>query len=503
MLRFLSVFLGGWTISAAAAVTVLDVEDAFDLIASLNEKSLLRGMSDSDNRDPRFTMLETIREFGLQLLEEQQEITQVRTAHAAHFLELAERAGPELDKANQRVWLDRLDSEHDNIRLALDWYEQTGDADCGIRMASSMFRFWDTRDYLAEGRNRLERILGLPVEITNIPAKARALEALAELSMWQGDCGTSARRYTEALQLFESLADTLGEVRCLKGLALTAVTVRDLDQADLLAGDIKIRAHQSDDPTAIADSDWVTGILHVVRGNSTEAEYFMQRSFDFREQAGDRSDAMAAMFHLAEIATLRGDIRTACDRWLDGLERNYEVGEVWNFAWYLEGISLLLVMSNQTESACLLLGAATEWREANSSPTMRLGGTESKPNEIALDRLGTEKYAALLEDGRNLTLASAIELSLKLASDLQSLDHAGAARSDVLTQLGLTTRECDVFLMLCERLTDKEIGAALFISPRTVSTHVNAILGKLGLSSRRDVPAKAAHLGVITGHPVG
>ena len=172
------------------------------------------------------------------------------------------------------------------------------------------------------------------------------------------------------------------------------------------------------------------------------------------------------------------------------------------FAWYLEGMSHLLILCNKNQPACLLLGAAVEWREANSSPPMHLGGTETRPNEIAADRLGAEEYARILEEGRKLTLAEAIHLSLRLAPEIGLLDHPNQVPADVLTQYGLTARERDVFLMLCERLTDKEIGTALFISPRTVSTHVNAILGKLDLNSRRDVPAKAALLGIETARPI-
>jgi non-specific serine/threonine protein kinase len=496
MLRVLAIFLGGWTISAAAEVAGLDDADAFDLIVSLDEKSLVRAMTATDDHAPRFTMLETIREYGLQLLQDREEIAAVRTAHAARFLELAEQAGPELDRANQGIWLDRLEIEHDNIRLALDWFRETHDADRGIRMASALFRFWDTRDYLSEGRQWIDVMLNLPGEVTETHAKAVALQALAELSLWQTDFAEADARYEEALLLFTALGDEAGRLRSLTGQTLAAISVRDLDRADQLLDKVEGAVQRTDDLIARASADYAIGVLHRVRGHLNDAEAFIQRAFAAREAAGDRSDAMNAVGDLAEIATLRGDYGTAAERWSDALERTYEFGERWCLAWYLEGMADLLVLTNRAEPACPLLGAAAQWRDTNNAPAMRLGGTEMRPFEMAKAELGDRLYDRLVNEGRALTLEAAIERAQAFTFDADPPPRLSPNRPDPMTRFGLTLREYDVFLMLCQRLTDKEIARSLFISPRTVGSHVNAILGKLGMTSRRDVPAMAAQLGV-------
>ena len=181
MLRVLSIFLGGWTVESAAAVAGVSFGSAFARIASLNEKSLVRAMPSKDERTPRFTMLETIREFGLEALAHEGEVESVRAAHAAYFLAYAEAISPKLDEADQGRWLDLIEADHDNIRHALDWYHEMGDAERGIRLAAAMFRFWDTRDYIHEGRRHLEAMLALPAPNTHHASAARATEGLAEI----------------------------------------------------------------------------------------------------------------------------------------------------------------------------------------------------------------------------------------------------------------------------------------------------------------------------------
>ena len=499
MLRHLAIFLGGWTVSAAAVVAGLATDDAFDLIASLADKSLVRNMPQIDERDPRFTMLETIREYGLQLVETRGEMADLRSAHAACFLAIAERAAPELDMADQGFWLDLLETEHNNIRQALDWYRDQGDADRGVRLASSMFRFWDTRDYLTEGRNRLEQMLSLPGGADRSPARARGLEALAELSLWQVDFAMASDRYTQARALFEALDDLSGLARSIKGQVLAAISVRDLERAGWLVEELGPIAQRANDPTAVADADAAAGTLFGVLHEFDKADACMLRVLACREEMGDRSDALNAACQLAEIATKRGDYGLAQQRWSDALIRTYEVGERWCSAFYLEGIAHLLVLTGRSQAACQLLGAATAWRDANNAPPMQLGGTELEPYILARDHLGAAEYEHYLGEGRPLRLEDAIEIAQTYSFASLSADESVAPGARILREMGLTAREGEIFILLCERLTDREIGDALFISPRTVSTHVNAILGKLTLGSRRDVPALATRLGISTG----
>jgi predicted ATPase/DNA-binding CsgD family transcriptional regulator len=501
MLRVLSIFLGGWTVESASAVAGIPVGQAFDRIASLNEKSLVRAMPSIDRQIPRFTMLETIREFGLEELAHKDEQESVRAAHAAYFLAYAESISPKLDQADQGHWLDILEADHDNVRQALDWYHASGDAERGVRLAGAMFRFWDTRDYLGEGRRRLEAMLALPAPVSDHAAAARATEALAELALWQADYGASEAAYTSALKLYQGNANRLGELRCLSCLALIDISTRKLDRAEQWIRTAEEIERDLDDPLARADNDYARGALQRVLGRNEDAEASMERSFQAREQLGNRSEALAALCELAEIATLRGDFETALQRWGEVLDRTREVGEVWCLALYLEGVAHVLLLGYRAESACRLLGAAGAWRSAMSSPVMLLGGTEMKPYELARDQLGAERYDTLAQEGGQLTLESAAVLAQALITEIVQSAPSDGPASAWWEPLGLTAREKEIFLLLCDRLTNKEIGERLFISPRTASTHVASILAKLEVRSRRDIPAVAKRPGVWGADP--
>jgi predicted ATPase/DNA-binding CsgD family transcriptional regulator len=509
MLRILSVFLGGWTVEAASAVAGVPIGRAFARIASLNEKSLVRAMSSIDERMPRFTMLETIREFGLEELAREDEVESVRGAHAAYFLAYAESVSPKLDQADQGRWLDLIEADHDNFRLALAWYHVRGDSERGARLAGALLRFWDTRDYLAEGRRWLEAMLALSAPVSDPAPVARATQALAEIMLWQADYAAASEVYGRAMALFQSSSDRLGELRCLRGLALIDISTRELDRAARWIRVADEIARETHDPLARvdneyargallarADNDYMRGALERVLGRHADAEASMLRSFHVREQLGDRSEVLAALGDLAEIATLRGDMQTALQRWNASLELTREVGEVWCFAWYLEGIAHLLVLSHRAELACQLLGAAGSWRTAMNSPVLLFGGTEMKPYHLARNELGAERYDALYQEGAQLTLEAATELAQLYTREIAQPAPSVGPTPDWWEPLGLTAREGEIFLLLRDRLSNKEIGERLFISPRTASTHVASILAKLEVRSRRDIPTVAKRLGV-------
>src|SRR5262249_34563697 len=124
------------------------------------DKSLVQ-QPEQGNDEPRFRMLETIREYSMERLEKSGEDAATKRAHAAYCLVIAEEGNPELKEAERAEWLNRCDIEHDDFRAALDWLLQTRDLDWGFRFCMALFRFWDMREHSAEGRARLEQILQL------------------------------------------------------------------------------------------------------------------------------------------------------------------------------------------------------------------------------------------------------------------------------------------------------------------------------------------------------
>jgi predicted ATPase/DNA-binding SARP family transcriptional activator len=200
----LAVFAGGWTLDALAHVAV-EGGDAVELLSELTDRSLVQ--PPADDRAPRHTMLETIRDYARELLERSGEAAAVRARHADYFLRLAEGAEPDL-RGTPGPWLERLELEHDNLRAALDALEAGGESGRLQRLAGALWRFWYLRGHLTEGRRRLERALAADPAPT--PARAKTLIGATVMAINTGDGETATERADEAIALCERLGDAWG-----------------------------------------------------------------------------------------------------------------------------------------------------------------------------------------------------------------------------------------------------------------------------------------------------
>jgi predicted ATPase/DNA-binding CsgD family transcriptional regulator len=491
LLRHLAVFLGGWTIDAAAHIERQlpgGHPDVLEGLSSLIDKSLLRRMPGHDDREPRYTMLETIREFGLRALAEAGEEQATRAAHADYVLALAEHAEPELDAANQGWWLNLIEVEHDNIRVALRWFHEHGDAERGLRLAGAMRRFWDTHDYMTEGRTQLASMLALPgVNDYPVPC-AKALGALGELAMWQADRDIAEAHFERALEIWRELGNEREIAATLVLLGFGALQRNDLANADLLAGEAATIARRTNDRHGEGMASWVQGMGLSARGQQSEAERIFLAAYATMLECDDRSNALGALMELANFARARGDTALALERWEGARLLSYEIGERWCLAVYLEGMALILADQGDTELGATVLGAAEAWREATNAPVLNLMGVTGAYEHVH-ERLGPEVYRQYVDAGRQYTLDEAVELCRTRAMvPPASIPRPAPNDGDRFAAFGLTPREIEIVQLLKHRLSDREIAERLFISPRTAGTHVTSILGKLGLSSRREVP---------------
>jgi predicted ATPase/class 3 adenylate cyclase/uncharacterized protein HemY len=315
LFRRLAVFVGGCTLEAAAAVCDADGDlgiDILDGVASLVDNSLLRqaGMGEQTG-EPRFLMLETLREYGLECLTAGGEAADIRRHHAEHFLRLAEEAEPRLIGAEQAVWLDRLETEHGNLREALEWSKTAADdVETGLRLAGALSRFWWVRGHLSEGRRWLETMLAgggtAPAAV-----RAKALHAAANLALPHGDYERATALYEEALALRRELRDTRGIALSLYNLGNIAKDHGDYARASSLYQESLGLRRELGDPLEIAASLQNLGDIARYEGDYERATTLLEEALALRRTLRDKMGTAAALSNLGQVAQDRGDYAQA------------------------------------------------------------------------------------------------------------------------------------------------------------------------------------------------
>jgi predicted ATPase len=213
LFRRLSVFVGGCTLEGAEAVcnTKGDLDlDLLDGMASMVDKSLVQ-QAEQAMGESRFMMLETIREYAEEKLVTSGEEPVTKRAHAAYCIVLAEEEAKEECGAEGAEWLERFRLEHSNFRASLEWLTKTGDAEWGLRLGAALFRSWERRDYHAEGRDMLGKLLKIERAAAPTKARSRALFAAAVLAGEQGDFAAADALMKESLDIARQLHDAQAE----------------------------------------------------------------------------------------------------------------------------------------------------------------------------------------------------------------------------------------------------------------------------------------------------
>ncbi len=317
LFRRLSVFVGGCTLEGAEAVCDAkgDLDsDLLDGMASMVDKSLVQP-DEQAKVESRFVMLETIREYALEKLEASGEKAHTKRAHAAYCLVLAEEEAAKQSGTEEDEWLARFAVEHDNFRAALEWLIETGNAEWGLRLGAALFRFWEMREYLAEGRDRLGKLLKLTAAPTK--TRARALLAAGVLAVEQGDCLSADTLIRESLDISRELADQQGAAVCLNALAVSARDQGDVQVARYLFEESLALWREVGDQMAVARS--ISNLANIVKvqGDNARARGLYAECLAIFQRLGDRTGVAWSMNYQGDVARVQGDCaaaRTLCEQ---------------------------------------------------------------------------------------------------------------------------------------------------------------------------------------------
>jgi predicted ATPase/DNA-binding winged helix-turn-helix (wHTH) protein len=333
LFRRLAVFTGGCTMEAVEAVcnTGLDLGiEVFDGLSSLIDKNLIQRM-DLPDTEARFTMLETIREYALERLSSSGEEESSHRAHAAYCLVLAEEGNPELGPAEREMWLNRCDQEVDNFRSALDWLFAEQALDWGLRLCMALFRFWDMRDHLTEGRSRLETILRL-ARAGYAKERAKLCVFLGALSTAQGDFPAAHSFLQQSLSLYETLGDRWGIAASLNALGVSLRDSGDYEAAQSYLERTLECWHMLPNPLETARCLHNLANVAKVRGDYSRAQTALREATEIFKEVHDTSGAAWSINQQGDIAREQGDLVTARLHYEHALMAFRETGDQWGSA---------------------------------------------------------------------------------------------------------------------------------------------------------------------------
>jgi len=332
LFRRLSVFTGGFALEAAESVcdTKQDLGLAvLDGLSSMVDKSLVRQVEQADG-EPRFLMLETIREYGLEKLAASGEETLTCKAHAAYYVVLAEDAATEKSASEIKTWMDWFDTEHDNFRAALDWLIEAKNGEWGVRLATALFRFWEMREYFTEGRQRLEAVLELPS--TPDTLRMRALFAAGVLAGIQRDYDASERLFGQNLEIARRQQDQQSVAVSLNALAVVNRDLGKLEAANELFEESLILWRQLGDRLAVARELSNLATVRKLQGNFEEARELYEECQAIFAELGDRTGIAWAFNYQADLLREQGDLAEARVLYECGIGAFREVNDRWGIA---------------------------------------------------------------------------------------------------------------------------------------------------------------------------
>jgi tetratricopeptide (TPR) repeat protein len=453
LFRKLSVFAGGRTIEAIEEVCDPEGElDALEGVESMVDKSLIR--QEEADGEPRFVMLETIHEYAREKLEESGEAEEIKRLHAEYFLALAEEAEPELVGPDQVEWMDRIATEHDNMRSALSWALGKGRIETALRLEGALGWFWYVRGHFVEGGRWLDETLSADEGVPDL-VRAKALNNAGNLAHMQGDFERARRLLQESLALYRELGDEEGTARSLyylgwmdlnwqghierarrlleesletfrrvgskrdlamvlNALATMTVDTGEQERMKALFEESEALYRESGDIQGLSGSLGVQGWAALEEGDTGRARKLLVEGLELAREIRDKEMEFWQQSILGLVALEEGDTGRAWMLLVESLEGYLEIESQLGVIDSLDDVGAVARARGEPLRAARLWGAADALREVIGY-TQPVG--EARLYEpymsAARSELGETAFLAAWEEGRAMTEEQAIALALE------------------------------------------------------------------------------------------
>ena len=501
LLARLSVFAGGWTLEAAEAVRASDNGEVLEFLSHLVDKSMVvAGSPPRADEALRYRMLEPVRQYGLERLEESGEAEQVRKRHARFFLALAEEAETELVRGPLGVWMERLGREHSNFRAALSWAldpegaQPEGRAEQGLRLAAALGRggFWGAYG-LAEGLGWLERGL-LSSSKAPAPLRTKALNTAGGLALWGGEYERTITLIDEGLALSRALEDKLGVAHSLFHKAQITSIWGDHARLKALREEAEALRPELEDRAVLAYLLMALGLAAHDEGDHERVEALLGESLALLRELGDRRGAYMCLSIMGTAALERGDPERAAlyeEEVLPMLRETKEKAGIVYGLMIMAGVAIS--RDDSPARAARLWGAEEVLREAIAYPVSlydRAHYDYEGYQTAARSRMDEDSFAAAWVEGRAMATEQAVEYALEQ-------EDAPEPSTPEPYPAGLSAREVDVLRLVAAGLTNADVAEKLILSSRTVGWHLGSIYRKLEAHSRTEATRFAVEHGLL------
>jgi len=503
--RTLSAFVGGFTLDVAETMLADPDQpslDVLDAVSQLVTRSLVRQI-DGSGDEPRFGMLETIREFGLAELDAWGETADVRRRHLAWCLDLVGRYRRETDGSLKAAGENRIKDEHDNIRAALGWSLTDADAaELGARIAGVLgSEFWTASGYVYEGRAWLRRLLERVT--TRSRGRATALEAAGYLALRQRDYPVAIAAYDEALAIFRELGDRPEIARTLRHYGILPTQLGQFDRAQAMLEESATILRELGNLSGVSMTLHNLGDLALDRGDDVRAMAAYEECLTLARQVGNRHATAYALRGLGHVERSRGQYVRAEAHLRESLTWLRPLRDIRCTPLTLEGLACITIGAGWAERAARLLGAAQAMQEKTGTPSPPSAMADYERTVAdARAALGEERFATVWAAGAALSLDEAIACALstdraqgETAPATTNDHHLGLATDTMLASVAstkathrkhvpLSAREVEVVSLIAQGLSNRQIAEQLVLSVRTVERHIENVYNRLGISGK-------------------
>jgi predicted ATPase/DNA-binding XRE family transcriptional regulator len=415
LFRRLSVFADGFTLEAVEAVGAAgDVvaEDALESLGRLVEQSLVT--AELDGEGMRYGMLELVRQYAREKLEESGEAGETLRRHAAFFLNLAELAYPELRGPRQAEWLERLERENGNLRSAMGWALSAGEVETAARMGWALYLFWRLRGHHDEGRRWMEVLLerDLPRAL-----RPRVVMVAAFMTHTQGDYKACEGYSAEVLELARGARDTLCAAYAWCMLGMGAMHRRDYEAATSCFEEALPLFRRSGEEVQVPVMHALLGTALLIQGDHDRAVPMFEDGLAMARRRGDRIGVCSALYHLAQVALVREEHGLATRILEEGVAISEQMRDRANLSYFLEGLAVVAGVQGRAERSARLFGAAEGLLEAVGAPVHNYYKPDPFLYEQTISatrsRLGEADFEEVRAEGRAMTFEQAVAYALE------------------------------------------------------------------------------------------